>query len=123
VVDYKLGRLPDVERSIQIGVYAHCARQQLEAADGRAHPIEAAMYLAFGDDRRLEGRLDEPGEKTAYAVEHRASAFATTIGKIEAGVFPPSPHRPGECAWCGYRGVCRKEYLVEDQGDDPAEPV
>jgi RecB family exonuclease len=123
VIDYKLGRLPDVDRSIQIGVYAHCARQQLHAADGRAHPVQAAMYLAFGDDRRFDGRLETPGEKTALAVETRASAFAATIARIEAGVFPPAPHRPGECAWCGYAGVCRKEYQAEGEGDDAAEPV
>jgi hypothetical protein len=29
--------------------------------------------------------------------------------------------RPNECAWCRYAGVCRKEYLIED--DEAAESV
>ena len=57
VIDYKLGRMPDVETSIQIGVYAHAARELLERRDGRPHPVAAAMYLAFGEERRLDGRL------------------------------------------------------------------
>ena len=114
VVDYKLGRMPDLATSIQIAVYAHCARQVLEAADGRPHPIRSAAYLAFGDDRRLEGSLGGSQEPPPIAVEARASAFAATIAQIEAGEFPPRPKRPGDCRWCGYQGVCRKEYLAED---------
>ena len=114
VVDYKLGRMPDLATSIQIAVYAHCTRQLLEAADGRQHPIRSAAYLAFGDDRRLEGTLGSSQEPPPIAVEVRASAFAATVGRIEAGEFPPRPKRPGDCRWCGYQGVCRKEYLAED---------
>jgi RecB family exonuclease len=121
VVDYKLGRLPDVRSSTQIAVYAHCARQQLEAADGRPHPIAAAMYLAFGDDRRLEGRLGSASDPVPLVVETRATEFARAVERIEAGEFPPRPRRPGECQWCGYAGVCRKEYRAED--DEAAEPV
>ncbi len=119
VVDYKLGRMPDLHSSIQIAVYAHCAQAALEARDGRPHPVSAAMYVAFGDDRRLEGRL--PGDNTAMAVAAKASEFAGTIERIESGEFPPAPKKPGECAWCGFAGVCRKEYRLED--DEAAEPV
>ena len=121
VIDYKLGRLPDVKSSIQIAVYAHCARQMLEAADGGSHPISSAMYLAFGDDRRLEGSLCGPSDPVTQAVEARASEFAATVERIEAGVFPPRPRRPGDCQWCPYAGVCRKEYRAED--DEAAESV
>ena len=123
VIDYKLSRLPDIDRSVQIAVYAHTARQQLEASDGQRHAVRTAMYLAFGDDRRLEGALAKPGMDTEVAVEARAEAFASTIQKIEAGVFPAAPHRPGECAWCGFAGVCRKEYVPDAGTDDAAEPV
>ncbi|MEO8482341.1 MAG: PD-(D/E)XK nuclease family protein [Acidobacteriota bacterium] len=119
VVDYKLGRMPDLNSSIQIAVYAHCAQAALEQRDGRPHPVSAAMYVAFGDDRRLEGRL--PGDNTAMAVAAKASEFAGTIEKIEAGEFPPAPKKPSECVWCGFAGVCRKEYRIED--DEAAESV
>jgi RecB family exonuclease len=121
VVDYKLGRMPEVESSIQIAVYAHAARQRLEATDGRAHPIAMAHYLAFGDDRRLEGRLADRAEETPLAVDARVQAFTRAVEQIEAGEFPPRPRRVAECAWCRFSGVCRKEYLVDD--DEAADAV
>jgi len=121
VIDYKLGRLPDTESSVQIGAYAHAVRQFLERRDGRPHEIAAAMYLAFGDDRKLEGRLGDRGETAALAVESRAAGFAAAVSSIEAGAFPPRPRRTSDCAWCGVAGVCRKEYRLES--DEAAEPV
>ena len=120
VVDYKLSRLPDTDTSIQIAVYAHAAQQALEARDGQPHPVTDAMYLAFGDERKTEGKLGGKGESVASAIAARASDFAAAIEKIEAGTFPPQPKRPADCQWCRYAGVCRKEYLLED---DAAEPV
>ena len=121
VIDYKLGRLPDTDTSVQIGVYAHAARQSLEARDGRPHPVRAAMYLAFGDERTLEGRLGDREQPASLAVEARAADFASAVARIEAGEFPPQPKRPSECLWCAAAGVCRKEYRVE--GDEAAESV
>jgi RecB family exonuclease len=119
VVDYKLGRMPDLKSSIQIAAYAYAAKQQLEAADHAPHPIRDAMYLAFGDEQRLEGRLGNTSDAN-IAVEVRAGDFATKVGQIEAGDFPARPHSTAECLWCRYSGVCRKEYQLED---DAAEPV
>lgn len=119
VVDYKLGRMPSLDSSIQIAVYAHCARQAVEAADGQSHPVSAAMYLAFGEDRQLEGRLGSSPAMVQYEIETKAATFAATIGRIEAGEFPAKPRRPGDCQWCRYKGVCRKEYVGEiDQSAD-----
>jgi hypothetical protein len=117
VVDYKLGRMPDLDASIQIAVYAHCARQVLEAADAGSHPIADAMYLAFGDDTRLAGRLNGRRGGSAEAVADRAAAFADAVARIESGQFPPRPRRPNECQWCGFAGVCRKEYRVEEDDE------
>src|SRR5690606_29997102 len=47
VVDYKLGRMPDLASSVQLAVYAHCIRQWIEQRDAAAHPVSSAMYLAF----------------------------------------------------------------------------
>jgi hypothetical protein len=96
-------------------------RQRLEAADGRPHPIAAAGYLAFGDERRLEGRLGSGREPADLVVDARASEFAGIVARIEAGEFPPRPHRTSECLWCGFTGVCRKEYRPED--DEAADAV
>jgi len=121
VIDYKLGRLPDAETSLQIGVYAHCVRALLAARDGRSHPVKSAMYLAFGDDRKLEGSLGTSSQPAERAVDARASDFAAIVERIEAGEFPPRPQRPGDCQWCRYALVCRKEYAPES--DEATEPV
>jgi RecB family exonuclease len=121
VVDYKLGRMPDVDRSVQVAVYAYCARQQLEAREGGHHPVSSAAYLAFGDDRRLESRIGGSGESAEAAVTNRAQMFAAAVARIEAGAFPAQPLSTLECQWCGYAGVCRKEYRVEQ--DETADTV
>jgi RecB family exonuclease len=122
VVDYKLGRMPHLETSVQVGVYAYCAREKLTARDGRPHDIAGAMYLAFGEDK-LEGRVrGSTPEEVSSAVNAKASEFAEMVARIEEGRFPPDPRTPGECAWCGFAGVCRKEYRVEDE-DEAAESV
>jgi RecB family exonuclease len=113
IVDYKLSRLPD-ESSVQIGAYAHCAQQWLQHRDGRTHPVRAAMYIAFGDDRRLEARLGGSDQPVEMAVAARASEFAAKIELIEAGQFPPRPLRPGDCQFCRFAGVCRKEYALDE---------
>ena len=121
VIDYKLGRLPDVTTSVQIGVYAHCVRTVLSGRDGRAHPVRSAMYLAFGDDRKLEGQLGSSSQPADMAVDARASDFASIVERIEGGEFPPRPMRPGECQWCRYALVCRKEYAPDS--DEAADSV
>jgi predicted RecB family nuclease len=121
VVDYKLSRLPDTRTSIQIAVYAHAARQWLEARDKRPYSIREAKYLAFGDEDRFEGALGSRDEPAAIAVETRASEFAGVIDRLESGAFPPQPRRVADCAWCRFAGVCRKEYREGE--DETAEPV
>jgi ATP-dependent helicase/nuclease subunit B len=118
VVDYKLSRPPDAE-SVQIAVYAHCARQHMEAIDGRPHPIRDAAYLAFAEDK-LATSLAKDRAATAAEVEARAAAFAAAVGHIESGDFPSRPQRFELCQWCAYAGVCRKEYRMEA---DAAEPL
>ncbi|HEY7473425.1 MAG TPA: PD-(D/E)XK nuclease family protein [Vicinamibacterales bacterium] len=121
VIDYKLGKLPDAATSVQIGVYAHCVRAVLGGRDGREHPVKSAMYLAFGDDRKLEGSLGSPSQPADLAVTAHASDFASIVDRIEAGEFPPRPLRPNECQWCRYALVCRKEYAPES--DEAAESL
>lgn len=120
VIDYKLGKIPDLKSSLQIAVYAHCARQLLETRDQRSHRVASAMYLAFGDDREVEGVLAD-GPQAGELVTSRASQFADVVAHIEDGEFPPRPRKTSDCGWCRYRGVCRKEYRLED--DEATESV
>lgn len=114
VIDYKLSKLPDLDLAVQIGVYAHCVKQMLEAQDRAPHPVSAAMYLAFGDDRKLEAKFAGDATKVDMTVGTRAEEFANVTDRIESGEFPPRPVRPGDCQWCRYAGVCRKEYAEEE---------
>ena len=122
VIDYKLGRLPDVSTSIQIGVYAHCVRSVLAARDGRSHPVRAAMYLAFGDDRKLEGAA-RVGVAAGRAGGRRARVRVRVDRRAcrSRRVSAARPLRPGECQWCKYALVCRKEYAPDS--DEAAESV
>lgn len=120
VIDYKLGKMPDLKTSVQIAVYAHCARQWLETRNQRPYKVASAMYLAFGDDRRVDGVV-AAGARADEDATARASEFADIVAHIEAGEFPPRPRRPGDCTWCRYAGVCRKEYRLED--DEATESV
>ena len=78
------------------------------------------MYVAFGDDRKVEGAVAD-GARADEDTTARASQFADIIEHIEAGEFPPKPRKTGDCAWCKYAGVCRKEYRLED--DEATETV
>jgi RecB family exonuclease len=121
IIDYKLGRMPDLKTSVQIAVYAHCAQQAIEAEDGRSHPVSSAAYLAFGDDRQVAGPVG--GDKrapAAMAVQALAQRFAVAVADIEAGRFPARPRDPKSCAWCAYAGVCRKEYAAGTSEDEDA---
>jgi hypothetical protein len=97
-------------------VYAHAAQAQLSARDGRPHPIRDARYLAFGE---RESRRDDAN--TADVVASRVSAFAEAVEGIETGRFPARPVDVVKCGYCGFAGVCRKEYWSET--DEPAQPV
>jgi hypothetical protein len=123
VIDYKLGRLPDLDASIQVGVYAHCAQQMLRPSGGPVPPVRAAMYLAFGDPWSIEGPVMKGRQPVAIAVETLAGRFAEAVAGIESGTFPPRPRHPGDCQWCPQAGVCRKEYLVEDDEESATQPV
>jgi hypothetical protein len=113
--------MPDLKTSVQIAVYAHCARQAMEAEDGRPHPVASAMYLAFGDDRQVAGVAGgDKGRPVALAVETLAQRFAAAVNDIEAGRFPARPRDPRTCAWCAYAGVCRKEYAAGTSEDEDA---
>jgi RecB family exonuclease len=122
VVDYKLGRLPDVDTALQIGVYAHCAVQLLERRHHRRYDVASAMYVAFGDEREVAAPLGSATVPAAAVVHSKAVAFADAIGRIERGEYPVRPLRTSECVWCGFAGVCRKDYATSND-DEPADAL
>jgi RecB family exonuclease len=117
VIDYKLGRAPDRDSTLQVSVYAHAAQAMLQARDRQAHPIRDARYLAFGERERT-AREDA---SAADIVAGRVSAFADAVEHIEGGRFPAKPVDVNKCGFCGFAGVCRKEYWSE--ADESAESV
>jgi ATP-dependent helicase/nuclease subunit B len=117
IIDYKLGRAPDRDSTLQVSVYAHAAQAMLQARDRRPHPIRDARYLAFGERERTT-REDA---SAADVVAGRVSAFADAVERIEAGRFPAKPVDVTKCGFCGFSGVCRKEYWSE--ADESAESV
>jgi RecB family exonuclease len=122
VVDYKLGRPPDKRRSIQIAVYAVAAQQLLARTRGGTFPIRTALYLAFGEDKQFAQAVGSGGP-VASDIASRAAEFSAKVEEIERGAFPAQPARLSDCRWCGYAGVCRKEYRRAEPDDAATDAV
>jgi len=112
VIDYKLSRAPKPSRALQLPVYGLCAQQHLAGRGGRDWTVSRAGYVAFkeknafvavGASSTLERALEEGAERLIGAVNG-----------IEAGSFPVKPDEPYRCIWCGYAGVCRKDYIGDE---------
>jgi RecB family exonuclease len=109
IVDYKLGRAPDVRRAIQLPIYAIQVRRQFDA-DGRDVTLADAAYLAFGE-RHPYVRLTSRGSTLDQAVAEGQSRALEAIEGIERGAFPPRPADGFQCSYCPYARVCRKDYV------------
>ena len=114
VIDYKSGYPPNPKRALQVPIYALCAKERLEARDGRAWQVDEATYGAFSGTRALVPVI-RAGEKDADAIlasaRDRVFAAADAIGR---GEFPPRPHDPMMCGYCAYPSVCRKDYVGDE---------
>ena len=109
IIDYKLGRAPDRKKALQLPIYGVCAQQALDGRHGRRWTLAHAAYVAFKEKQPyielqpLDTALDEG----------QARLLATT-GAIERGEFPVEPEDPFRCRWCGFAGVCRKDYVGDE---------
>jgi RecB family exonuclease len=112
IVDYKLGRAPDVRRAVQLPVYAVQACQQL-AAQGHAPRMADAAYLAFGERNPYVPLTSRGVTLDAAIVEGQRRALQAIDG-IELGAFPPRPADAFQCGYCPYAMVCRKDYVDGD---------
>ena len=83
----------------------------MKAFDATRHYFDrAADQMDLTDNMRRLLLTPKREVTVQIAVESRAAAFATHVEQIEAGQFPARPKHPGECQYCRYSGVCRKEY-------------
>jgi RecB family exonuclease len=112
VIDYKLSRAPKAARALQLPIYGVCAEQALSGKHGREWKVSRAGYVAFkeknafvplGNSSSLEQALRDGEERFVAAVEG-----------IERGEFPVQPDEPFLCNWCGYAGICRKDYVGDE---------
>ncbi len=112
VVDYKTGRAPDRNVSVQLPVYGRCAEQQLRERDGQNWVTVDAGYVAFGEPR---GWVPLDRRATVdQAMADGQERFLTAVEGIEAGAFPPRPVEPFRCQYCEYPTVCRKDYVGDE---------
>lgn len=93
VFDYKTGKAPAAETTLQVPLYAMCLSQELRA------PITEASYLSLRDARAQ--RRDD--------TEDASKKLRDVIGGIQDGRFAPAPYHEGLCGYCGYLSLCRKE--------------
>jgi CRISPR/Cas system-associated exonuclease Cas4 (RecB family) len=109
VVDYKIGRAPEKKRSLQLPIYAACARQALAGRGGRTWTLARAGYIAFKEKTAFV-ELQNP----AKAVAEGEARLLAAVAAVERGDFPVQPDEPFLCNWCAYPGVCRKDYVGDE---------
>jgi RecB family exonuclease len=113
VIDYKLSRAPKPARALQLPVYGVCAEQSLAGRHGRTWKVARAGYVAFKEKNAFVaiGGSSTPLEQAFEEGEHRLVAAADAI---ERGEYPVRPDEPYRCRWCGYAGLCRKDYVGDE---------
>jgi len=112
VIDYKLSRAPKAARALQLPIYGVAAEQALEGYRGRSWRLERAGYVAF----REKDPFVPLGGRTPLlkAIADGQARFLEAVDAIERGAFPVQPDEPFRCRWCGYAGVCRKDYVGDE---------
>ena len=113
VIDYKLSRAPKPARALQLPVYGVCAEQSLEGRHGRKWKVVRAGYVAFKEKNAFVaiGGGATPLEQAFAEGERRLVA---AVDAIERGEYPVRPDEPYRCRWCGYAGLCRKDYVGDE---------
>jgi CRISPR/Cas system-associated exonuclease Cas4 (RecB family) len=111
VIDYKLSRAPKASRALQLPVYGICAEQHLDGRHGRSWTLARAGYIAFREKSPFVSLGSGPIQQALAEGQQR---FIEAVDGIERGVFPPDPDEPFLCRWCGYAGVCRKDYVGDE---------
>jgi RecB family exonuclease len=113
IIDYKLSRAPKQSKALQLPIYGVMAQQRLAGYRGRSWTVTNAGYVAFKEKEAfvpLGGRTAALGE----AIAEGQLRMLDAIDGIERGEFPVQPDEPFRCQWCGYAGVCRKDYVGDE---------
>jgi RecB family exonuclease len=113
IIDYKLGRAPKADRSLQLPVYGACSAQALAGRHGRSWSPSRAGYVAFREKQAFVALGRSPEELEKAMAEGQARLCAAVDG-IERGAFPVQPEDPYRCTWCAYPDVCRKDYVGDE---------
>ena len=116
VIDYKLGRAPKAARALQLRVYSVCAEQHLKGRHGRTWTVSSAGYVAFKEKTPFVplGASALLNRGLEQALDQGVARFVAAVEGIERGEFPVRPEEPFLCTWCGYAGVCRKDYVGDE---------
>ena len=113
ILDYKSGKAPRIDRSLQLPVYAACAERQLEGRHGQRWTVSEAAYVPLAGQRTLVPVIaDATGRDAAVARAERLLIRA--LEAIEAGRFPPQPSELRLCTTCAFAAICRKDYVDVD---------
>jgi RecB family exonuclease len=112
IIDYKLGRAPKQSRALQLPIYGVIAEQELNGHRGRSWRVGAAGYVAFKE----KDAFVPLGRSTSLeaAIADGQQRLLAAVDAIERGSFPVQPDEPFRCQWCGYAGVCRKDYVGDE---------
>jgi ATP-dependent helicase/nuclease subunit B len=111
VIDYKLSRAPKPARALQLPVYGICAEQHLRGRYGKSWRLSRAGYIAF---REKNAFVPLGSSSLQQALADGQQRLLAAVEGIEGGTFPPDPDEPFLCRWCGYAGVCRKDYVGDE---------
>ena len=113
IIDYKLGRAPKQDRSLQLPVYGACSAQALEGRHGRSWSPSRAGYVAFREKQPFVS-LGRNAEELEKALSDGEARLCAAVDGIERGEFPVQPDDPYRCTWCAYAAVCRKDYVGDE---------
>jgi hypothetical protein len=113
IIDYKLGRAPNRDRSLQLPVYGACAEQALKGRHNRDWTVSRAGYVAFREKQAFSS-LGKSEDDIAAALADGQARLVAAVESIERGEFPVRPDEPYLCNWCAYPTVCRKDYVGDE---------
>jgi hypothetical protein len=75
--------------------------------------VAAAGYVAFKEKEAFVPLGGRAGALDAAIADGQRRMLAA-VDAIERGEFPVQPDEPFRCQWCGYAGVCRKDYVGDE---------
>lgn len=114
VIDYKLSKAPKAARALQLPIYGVMAEQALDGYLGRRWTTRTAGYIAFKEREPFVPLGGGKGNGIAAAIAEGQLRLVAAVDAIERGEFPVQPDEPFRCQWCGYAGVCRKDYVGDE---------